>query len=184
MSYGRTTYRSRRRLRVRTPITLLLLVAVLVGAGWFGVKQLRTTHVSAPPPKAVVCTPVHVVAPKKGARVAAAMVTVNVYNAGTVAGLADRTAAALQQRGFTIGAVANDPKNSKFAGTIMVRGAARQLPSVKLLLAQQKGAIFVKVARKNDTVDLVIGSGFQALTTPYPKSIPLVRTEVTFPAGC
>jgi hypothetical protein len=186
MSYGRTTYRSRRRLRVRTPITLLLLVALLVAAAWYGVKQLRmpdtTTAVVA-----TVCTPQPVVSATPGARVSAADVTVNVYNAGQIAGLADRTAVVLKQRGFTIGAVDNDPTDSNYKGFVLVRAAARNLPGVNLVLAQEKGSVFQKITnpvRTDDTVDMILGARFRALLTPAPTSIPLVSTEATFPASC
>ena len=181
MSYGRTTYRSRRRMRVRTPITLLLLLAVLVGAGWYGVKQL-----TAPTPKAAVttCTPRHVVSPTPGQVATTAAVTVNVYNAGSISGLADQTAAALKSRGFQIGTVGNDPSNSNFSGYLLVRGAARSLPAVRLLLAQASGSVFEKIARSDDTVDAVLGAKFRVLATSAPHSIPLVTALVTFPAGC
>jgi len=103
VSYGRTTYRSRRRLRVRTPITLLLLVALLVAAGWYGVKQLRMPNAA---PTGIVadtaCTPQPVVSPTPGTRIPASDVTVNIYNASSISGLADRTAVLMKARGFTI----------------------------------------------------------------------------------
>lgn len=183
MSYGRTTYRSRRRLRVRTPITLLLLVALLVAAGWYGVRQLRTPGTTTAP-VSTVCTPQPVISPPPRVRIPASSVTVNVYNASNTAGLADRTAVLMKARGFTIGAVDNDPLDSNYKGLVLVRGAARDLPSVKLVMAQEVGAVFQKNTSTNDTVDMVLGARFRLLTTPAATSIPLVRTEVTFPAGC
>ena len=183
MSYGRTTYRSRRRLRVRTPITLLLLLALLIGAGWYGVRALR---MPGPTRTAVVtaCIPQPVVSATPGARVSASAITVNVYNAGNIAGLADRTAVALKARGFTIGAVDNAPTDSRYRGFLLVRGAARNLPGVKLALAQVKGSAFQKVERTDDTVDMILGAKFRVLRRPAPRSIPLVSTEATFPASC
>ncbi len=183
MSYGRTTYRSRRRMRVRTPITLLVLLALLVTAGLYAIRQLRApTPVSAV--TATTCTPVPVVSPRAGQRVKAAAITVNVYNAGSISGLAEQTAAALKARGFVIGTVGNDPEGSKYPGYLLVRGAARDLPSVRLVLQQEKGSVFMQVKRSDDSVDAVLGARFRTLQKDGARSIPLVRTQVTFPAGC
>jgi len=183
MSYGRTTYRSRRRMRVRTPITLLLLLGLVIAAGWYGLRQVR-----APTPRstatATACVPVPVKHPRPNQRVASASVVVNVYNAGNISGLAEQTAAALKLRGFGIGTIGNDPAGSNFTGYLLVRGAAPNLPSVKLLMQQATGAVFRKVNRSDASVDAVLGAKFRSLAPNSARSVPFVTSEATFPAGC
>ncbi|MEU6815822.1 LytR C-terminal domain-containing protein [Streptomyces sp. NPDC046860] len=95
-------------------------------------------------------------------------ITVNVYNATTRSGLAKQTADELKKRGFKIGDVGNADKqfDKKVKGTGLLIGPAAALDTtLPVLSTQLTGAERrTDAARKNATLDLVIGDGFKTLT--------------------
>jgi hypothetical protein len=95
------------------------------------------------------------------------VVTVNVYNATDRAGLAQQTAQALAERGFTIGEVANAPEelDGEVTGAGLVRGSglAEQTGSLAVLNAHLTGMTAGTVEREDPTVDLVLGEDFEQL---------------------
>lgn len=168
-SYGPPQIRRRR--KVRGPITLVVLIAFMGGAGWYGWENVLNVPV---PVERFVCE-----TPTPGAKqqISAAEVTVNVYNAGEIDGLAEDTADALSERGFGIGAVANDPKKTKVK-KVIVRGRAAEAPEVVLLAAQVAGEPAPEADnRQNSTVDLVVGEGFTGLQAKAPSSMS-IETDV------
>lgn len=106
-------------------------------------------------------------APAKGYP-APGRITVNVLNATPRAGLAKETAAALKKRGFRIGNVGNatEEYDKKVKGTAILLGAkAAESAALPVLNTQLTGARLKTDARKKATeVDLVIGTGFKALS--------------------
>lgn len=95
-------------------------------------------------------------------------ITVNVLNATTRGGLAQKTADELKKRGFKIGEVANAPKeyDKKVKGNGVLLGPAAALDtSLPVLGAQLAGAERrTDPARKGTEVDLIIGDAFRELT--------------------
>ncbi|AYL36922.1 LytR C-terminal domain-containing protein [Streptomyces fungicidicus] len=95
-------------------------------------------------------------------------IKVNVLNATTRSGLAQKTADELKKRGFKIGEVTNATKeyDKKVKGTGVLLGPAAALDtSLPVLGAQLAGAERrTDPARKGGEVDLIIGDGFRALT--------------------
>jgi hypothetical protein len=104
-------------------------------------------------------------------------VTVNVYNATGKRGLAINTAAILKDRGFTVGAVDNDPLEQSIPDVAQIRAASVDQPEVRLLIQHVPGAVVAVDDRTNTTVDLVLGDAFNALgpvenVTPVPIETP------------
>ncbi|MFE2278922.1 LytR C-terminal domain-containing protein [Streptomyces sp. NPDC059454] len=95
-------------------------------------------------------------------------ITVNVLNATTRGGLAQKTADELKKRGFRIGEVGNATKeyDKKVKGTGVFLGPAAaddtSLPVLGTQLADAERR--TDPARKGTEVDLIIGDGFEALT--------------------
>ncbi|MFL9659373.1 LytR C-terminal domain-containing protein [Streptomyces sp. PB17] len=114
---------------------------------------VTTARASASPTAAVL--------PKPG------QVTVNVLNATTRSGLAQKTADELKKRGFRVGEVSNAPKeyDKKVTGTGLLLGpAASPKSALPVLGTQLPGAEHrTDAARKGATVDLIIGNGFKGL---------------------
>ncbi|MFF4762651.1 LytR C-terminal domain-containing protein [Streptomyces sp. NPDC001292] len=94
-------------------------------------------------------------------------ITVNVLNATPRGGLAKQTADELKRRGFRIGQVGNATEefDKKVKGAGLLLGPASSLnTSLPVLATQLDGAERRTDTRKGTDVDLIIGTGFKALT--------------------
>lgn len=114
-------------------------------------------------------------------------VKVNVYNATSRSGLAAGTADELRAKRFSVGVVANDPTGAKVSGTALVRYGPKGAASAKLVAAQVKGAKLVRDRRTNATVDLVLGNGFNGLSSVVvataAPSVPCAATSTPTRSG-
>ncbi|EMF52477.1 hypothetical protein SBD_5553 [Streptomyces bottropensis ATCC 25435] len=110
-------------------------------------------------------------------------ITVNVLNATPRAGLAKETAAELKKRGFRIGNVGNATKeyDKKVKGAGILLGAkAAADAALPVLNTQLAGARLKTDGRTKATeVDLVIGTGFKALSKQ--KDADRALAELTRP---
>lgn len=184
---GNTYPRMRRpRRRGRIALAAVVTAAALGGAGW-GTLQLidvfsggheATRHTTAGSVcKAASPSPAPVIAlPEPGA------ITVNVYNATPRSGLAKTTADELKKRGFTIGKIGNATPayDKKIPGPGMLLGApAAAKGAFPVVGTQLKGAEIKTDTRDTSDVDLILGTGFQSLTTPQDATAAL--TALTAP---
>ncbi|MQY13735.1 hypothetical protein SRB5_38860 [Streptomyces sp. RB5] len=199
-----TKYPRMRRTRRRRTVLLLTSAAALVTLLGVGAVQLvdafggddgadgaRTTA-----GRASECKPKSAPASTSSAKDTAAplpkpaTLTVNVFNATTRTGLADKTAAELKKRGFKIGEVDNAPpeydKKVKGAGVLLGPPAAVDA-GLKVLGTQLPGAEAKADARDAKTLDLILGDDFTRLA-PKPAADAALRAlskPLTKPsAGC
>jgi hypothetical protein len=175
--------RSRR--RGRLVVVVVACGAVLGVAGW-GTMQLvdvftggggtASAAAGTCAPKKAVPTTAAVALPKP------AQITVNVFNATTRSGLAKTTADELKKRGFKVGQVGNAPAqfDKKVAGTgVLVGVPAASGTSLSVLGVQLPGAARkMDAARKDASVDLIIGNGFRALAAPADATKALAALSV------
>ncbi|MEU0223417.1 LytR C-terminal domain-containing protein [Streptomyces sp. NPDC006284] len=137
--------------------------ASAIGAG----ADCRTVAAKASPSPAAVAVP------------KPAQVTVNVLNATTRGGLAQKTADELKKRGFRVGEVGNAPKeyDKKVKGAGVLLGPAASLKGALPVLgtqlpgAERRG----EAARKGTAVDLIIGDGFRELAKRPDADAALAR---------
>lgn len=163
-------YARRARLRRRRMLVTLGLVALLLFfAFWYALSYYQ----KGPEPRA---TPTN--CPTVTATVKPSSFRLNVYNATDREGLAGSTSKALANRGFTIGAVANDPLKKKVVKSAEIRSSKAGAKNAALVARQVHGAALVVDKRKDASVDLVLGKAFKALTTPAKATAP------TLPKGC
>jgi hypothetical protein len=171
------------RIRWRTPVTMVILLAILVGGGWWGWKSLINS--SAEPTCVEQKLPNNRLVPKQ--------VVLNVYNGGAPAGSAARVADALKKRGFNINKIANEPKGDK-VDVVAVRGATDKSPELVLVAGQlNQKAQAVGDGRTDHTVDLVIGAGFGSVKLKGLPSVqvpagstvclPVIHTPQPIPSG-
>ncbi|MFF0588680.1 LytR C-terminal domain-containing protein [Streptomyces sp. NPDC003781] len=123
-------------------------------------------------------SPAAAVLPKPG------QVTVNVLNATTRSGLAQKTADELKKRGFRVGEVTNAPKeyDKKVTGTgVLLGGPASSVKSALTVLGTQLPGAQSRTdaAREGAAVDLIIGNGFKGLAKPADADAALA--ELTAP---
>ncbi|NEA35395.1 LytR C-terminal domain-containing protein [Streptomyces sp. SID13031] len=171
------------RIHWRTPITMVVLLGVLVGGGWWGWNSL--TQSSAEP----TCVDTQMA----NDRLTPKQVSVNVYNGGAKAGTAAAVAKVLTKRGFHVNKIANEPKGDKVVGVVL-RGTTVNAPEMNLIAGQVKGKVKAAAdARSDHTVDLVVGVGYPGLrdvgipSIALPKNstlcLPSIRPTQPIPSG-
>ncbi|MBP0457027.1 LytR C-terminal domain-containing protein [Streptomyces montanisoli] len=157
----------RPRRRGRVVFAVVTAVVVLGLVGW-GTQQL--IHVfSGDASKAIAAKKPDCTRPAAAAKTLPkpAQITVNVYNATTRSGLAQRTADELKKRGFVVGKVGNASAqyDKKVAGAAVLLGAPSAANGTFTVLGTQvKGASPKTDTRTGKDVDFIIGTGFTALT--------------------
>jgi hypothetical protein len=164
----------------RTTTTILVVLLALFFAFWYAYSYYRDSTVTASPRTTEpTCTPFDPKAPAPG------NTTVNVYNATDKNGLAGRTALELERRGFTVGAVANDPLNRKVPGPAEVRFGPKGKARAQIVAPLGgKGTKQVADKRKDATVDLVLGDTFTKLgPAPTPTGTPMCPSPSTVPTS-
>jgi hypothetical protein len=162
-------------------IAVLIVVAVLVvvGIGFGIVSLLRGSGDSSSAESEAVPTPcVTTMVTAADTLPKPAKVKVNVYNATATSGLASKTAAEVEKRGFRTGDVANDPVGKPITGTAQIRYGPKGEQGARLMVLYVPGAELVALDRKGKAVDLAVGDAFTglapqadvdaALTTPTP----------------
>jgi len=159
----------RRRKPARPPwlIALLVAVAVLVvlGIGYGIVSLVRgpgdESASGEPTPVPTPCETTYVTPAETLPK--PAKVTVNVYNATETSGLASATATELEDRGFVVGKVTNDPVGQPIAGVAQIRFGPKAAKQAELLLLYVPGAELVELDRSGRKVDLAMGDTFDGL---------------------
>jgi LytR cell envelope-related transcriptional attenuator len=171
------------RIRWRTPVTMVVLLAILVGGAWWGWKSLSNS--SAEPTCVEQKLPNNRLVPKQ--------VVVNVYNGGAKAGTAGDVAETLKKRGFNVAKTANEPKGDK-VDVVSVRGATDDAPELRLIAGQlNQKPVPVGDNRTDHTVDLVLGRGYTSLkakglpsiTVPPNTTVclPVIHSPQPIPSG-
>jgi hypothetical protein len=163
----------------RTPITLLVLLAVLLGAGYYGYRTVISpsddnSKNSGP---ATTCTKHRVF--HRGQKIASSDILVNVYNAGSIANLASDTLGSLHGNGFQRGVAANAPSGISATNvTILTRHSA--LPEVRLVARQFQGRVAFRKGRPLAAgIDVIVGDEFKGMKAHAVKFLRLGRVVRT-----
>jgi len=149
---------------VKTPITLIVLLAILGYGAWWGYNAWNVPLIKA----SDVCVMTDV-----GAELTPDKVTVRTYNAGTVPRVAKDARGYLLSWHFRV----TDYNNSERRLTnIVVVGNSADDPEVKLVQQFFPGSIAEGDGRTSHVVDVLLGVKFEQLTEPkttYPVKGPL-----------
>lgn len=156
---------------VRTPLTLLFLLAVLCYGAWWGY-----TNVLAPVPAAPPTPCVNQTVPKGKLR--SSQITVSVYNGGTKKGLAGDVGRLLRQRGFNVQRTANTEE--KVSKTVIV-GAGVDNPEVLLVKRFFKDARVRADKRPDHTVDVLVGNRYGGFNKKAKTSLSVKSKTVCLP---
>jgi len=160
-------------MRWRTPLTLLVLLGVVVTAGWYGWEQLNNP-VDNPFAEQPRCTDEQF---GEGDRLQAEQVRVNVYNAGNLEGLAGATMDQLRRRGFRPGSAENAPADVS-VDTVAIYDRLPESAAVRLVSKQFMGK--VEVFRRPDIadgVDIVVGSGHRGIDPAASTNVQVSASE-------
>lgn len=161
-----------------------MLVVILIGAAYYGWQS-----VVAPPDDSVAntgpttqpqptCKKVREV--RKEKRIEAEDVVVNVYNAGTVEGLATDTLAALAAKGFDAGVADNAPLGTT-ATNVTILTESKQSPEARLLTKQFDGDVAYADPTADDRpgVDIIVGDQFESVDVESDNFLVLRERSVS-----
>ncbi len=151
---------------MKTPLTLVVLLIILVGGFLWGYKQITTPIPPIPPDPCVTIS-------LDGGVLHSNQVTVNVYNAGSVVGRANRVSTALKSKGFIVDTVTNqeDPVQK----TTIV-GSKTDNPEVKLVASMFKDVEIKGDDRVDNSVDVIIGDTYAGFNSN-------AATQISVPGG-
>jgi len=147
-------------MRLRTSLTLMTLVALLVAGsvvGW----RLLTSNAPGLGSDDPACEDQ---AAPEDTKLRATDVRVNVYNAGSISGLASSTMRSLSRRGFVEGVVDNAPGRTKADNVLLLDPQPKSAP-VRLVAAQFEGDVVTRRVREDlgEGVDVIVGDRFRGL---------------------
>ena len=162
---------------VTTAVTLVVLCMILVVAAVVGFNALFAPLPGDDEPAAAPSESCAVEPVKEGRRLRSRQVVVNVFNAGTRAGLAGTTMDALRARGFRGGTIGNAPDGTKVR-RVQVWVAAGEEDAGRLVARQFGRRTPVKTQDDDavDGIDVVVGNQLRSLK-PAPRSVK-VQVEV------
>ena len=157
---------------VRTPVTLIILLAALVYAAYWGYNNV-IAPVPAPPP-----TPcVQQTLPKR--QLKTTQVYVKVFNGGDSRGLAANVGRALRGKGFKVTGTSNTIE--KIDETVIV-GSGERDPEVLLAKRFFKGATVRADGRPDHTVDVLVGNKYAGFNKKAKTSIAVDADTLCLPS--
>lgn len=145
---------------LKTPLTLIGLLIILVGAGYWSVKAVTAPVI----PESQKCVMTDV-----GAELTPKWVSVRTLNAGGPSGIARSSARYLRSYGFTVIRVNN--ADSPVEKTTII-GYATDSPEVLLVAQAFPNAVITADGRSDHAVDVLLGPD-APLTLPRPKAVPV-----------
>jgi hypothetical protein len=176
----------------KTPVTLLILLVLLLGGAFYGWQTIispatkegpAATGDGQPTDKCDQVQQFH-----RGQLIRADDIVVNVYNAGSIANLAEDTLRDLKKQGFKSGVFDNAPTRVTASNvTILTQG--KVTPQVRLVATQFKGDVrYAKGAPIDTGIDVIVGDKFQGVDKDAKKTLRLKRdistcTDVETAAG-
>ncbi len=158
---------------IRSTVTMLVLVAVLVGGVVYGFDQLTQPFPSIrstePTEK---CTTI-----EKGADLASSQVVVSVYNATDTSGLAGDVLAKLERRDFVAGSVGNAPDGTS-VDRVEIWTQDAQAEAAQLVARQfGKQTTVTEVPEPlGPGPDVIVGPGFKKLPKA-PRTVTVTETK-------
>lgn len=140
---------------LKTPITLIALLALVFGAAYWGYKAVNADSGKAE----VKCVSTDV-----GAALTPKSVQVRTLNAGAAGGRAKVIATFMRSYGFTVIRV-NNADDRLVTGTVVIGNAATD-PEVRLVMQFFPGAVAEGDGRADHVVDVLIGKGYTTAAEP------------------
>jgi hypothetical protein len=157
---------------VRTPVTLLILLAVLLYGAWWGYHNI-IQPVPALPPEPCVEQSV-----SKGL-LKSSQVTVKVYNGGDRKGLAADVGRSLRGKGFHVALTANTAE--KIQKTVVV-GADAKDPEVLFVKTFFKDSVIRADKRADHSVDILVGNKYAGFNKAAKNTYDAKSSSVCLPS--
>lgn len=163
----RPPVRARSGRRPLPPLIFLLVLALAALGVWWKVMQQHEAEVVA---QERACASAEAAPPSLDPTT----IQVRVFNATDQAGLAQTVAGQMQQRGFTVTEIANDPSDREVTGVGELRYGVRGREVARYVRLLLPGAGDHADTRADAKVDLVIGPDFANLATPEQVAAALL----------
>ena len=165
MAYPDESEVSRRGRRIRSALTLTVVLLLLLAAFLYAAAYVKGWAGSSPQAAASTCpTPTGPLAPTPPTHtLSPADVTINIYNTTDRQGLARSTASELRDQGYLVATVSNDPLHRAVTGVAEIRYGTSGAGAAKLAATLVPGAALQRDGRPDSSVDLILGSRFRAL---------------------
>jgi hypothetical protein len=152
---------------LKTPVTLIVLLVILIGGGYWGMKAATAPIVSSD--SQCVMTDV-------GTSLTPAYVSVRLLNAGAPSGAAKRAAAWIRAYGFNVVRINNSDR--EVVKTVII-GNSVDSPEVKLMMQVYPEATAEGDDRTDHVVDVLIGPS--TTTTPVRPTSVSVSGSICLP---
>lgn len=161
--------------RLRTALTMTLLVGVLLGMGFFGWKATTAKFPTLGGPTKETCQ-----LWKEKTKVKRGEIAVSVYNGSNRAGLAGDTQRRLLKLGFKPGNTGNAPDGTN-VGTVVVWTTTEGDPTAQLVARQfkQKARVVVVEESYGPGPDVILGPKFKGVKRNPPKFQMLAEPKRT-----
>ena len=156
---------------LKTPVTMLLLLALVYFAARWGLENVTKPIPPRPPDPCVM--------KKVGPELTPPHVVVSVYNGTDVNGLGKRVRSNLLADGFNVVKVGNTPEPTAVKTEIV--GVKVDSPEVLLVRAAFKDAVIRADGRVDHSVDVIIGKEFAGYAENPVLKIPVASGEVCLP---
>jgi LytR cell envelope-related transcriptional attenuator len=157
---------------VRTPITLLILLGVLLYGAWWGYHNIIQPVPKTPPPPCVEQTVT------KG-QLQSGQVIVKVYNGGDRRGLAGDVGRSLRRKGFKVALTTNTVE--KISKTVIV-GAQPNNPEVLFVKSFFKDSVVRADKRTDGSVDVLVGNKYGGFNKDAKSSYAVKAKTVCLPS--
>ena len=157
---------------VRTPVTLLVLLAILIYAAYWGYANVIR---AVPPPAPTPC--VEQTLPKR--QLKTSQVYVKVYNGGDSKGLAANVGRQLRGKGFRVTGATNTLV--KVEETVVV-GAGASDPEVLMVKSFFKGATVRADQRADHSVDVLVGNRYGGFNKKAKTTVTVKQDTLCLPA--
>lgn len=165
----------------KTPITMVLLLGILLGAVYYGWSTVLTPDESRAEGDETAkgknaCEKAQRF--RKGDLVRARDIRVNVYNAGLTPGLAAETLDTLASKGFGVGEATNAPGGLAASNVTIVANSPKS-PEVELVQTQFTGPVRITQGDLARGVDVLVGDGFRAVDEAARTKLTVRRDTKT-----
>lgn len=157
---------------VRTPVTLLILLGVLLYGAWWGYHNVIAP---LPPPAPDPCVTQKV---PKG-QLKSSQVTVSVYNGGDRKGLAADVGRSLRGKGFKVLRTSNTEENVQ--KTVII-GADAKSPEVLFIKSFFKDSVVRSDKRVDHSVDVLVGNKYAGFNKGGRTTYEVKSSTVCLPA--
>ncbi|RBY97872.1 LytR family transcriptional regulator [Blastococcus sp. TF02-8] len=173
---ARPTVRPRSGRRPLPPLIFLVVLAVAAAAVWVMVMRQDSAREAE---EAAACASAEEAPPSLDP----GTVSVRIFNATDQPGLAQSVSDALEQRGFTVGEVANDSSDREVQGVGEVRFGSRGRDQARFLSAFLPGIGRHQDTRATAEVDVVLGPDFTGLASDEDVAAA-IEQGADAPLGC